>query len=196
MQTITMVITGLTIGVTVYVGQKIGENNKKEAGKAIGASIVLFGIIGIIFSIFLLLGNEIIAHMLHAPVEAYEQTCDYIKVCGVGTIFIVFYNLIGAVFRGIGDSKTPLITVCIACACNIMADVVFVAVFQLGAMGAAMATVISQALSVVISVVLISKRQLPFEFTKRYICADKRLIGCELKIGTPIALQEFLQKMV
>lgn len=148
--------------------------------------------LGIILSIILVVFTKNLATMLHAPVEAYSQTCIYIKVCGVGTIFIGLYNLLGAIFRGIGDSKTPLLTVCIACVFNVISDLLFVAVFNLGSMGAALATVIAQAVSVVISTFIITKKTLPFTFRLKYICPDKEIIVKELKLGIPIALQDLL----
>lgn len=192
MQTVTMIITGLSMGVTVYVGQKIGEKKEEEAGKVIGAGIALFLLIGAVLSILLVCFTKQLANILHAPSEAYVQTCEYIMVCGGGTIFIVLYNLLGAIFRGIGDSKTPLFTVFVACIINIAADLFFVAVLGLGAMGAALATIIAQAISVIVSIFIIIKKPLPFVFKKEYVCVNRRLILQELKIGTPIALQEFL----
>lgn len=192
MQTVTMIITGLSMGVTVYVGQKIGEKNEEEAGKAIGSGIVLFILIGALLSILLVVFTKQLASLLHAPVEAYVQTCEYIWVCGSGTIFIGLYNLLGAIFRGIGDSKTPLFTVFVACVINIVCDLLFVAVFGLGAMGAALATIIAQAVSVIVSTLIIVKKPLPFAFKKEYICFNRKLIWRELRLGTPIALQEFL----
>ena len=192
MQTVTMVITGLSMGITIYVGQKIGEKNDQEAGRAIGAGIVLFAIIGIIFSALLVLFTKVFADALHAPVEAYGQTGEYIMVCGFGTVFIGLYNLLGAIFRGIGDSKTPLFTVCIACVLNILGDLLFVAVFCLGAMGAALATIIAQAFSVMISSLFIMKKPLPFTFRKEYIRFDRRIVLQELRLGIPISLQELL----
>ncbi len=192
MQTVTMVITGLSMGITIYVGQKIGEKNQEEAGRAIGAGIVLFCFLDVIFAVILAFFAKSFASALHAPQEAYAQTSQYIMVCGIGIVFIGFYNLLGAVFRGIGDSKTPLFTVLIACICNIAGDLVFVAVIGLGAMGAALATVIAQAFSVLISMFIIRKKTLPFTFRREYIRFDKRIILRELRLGTPIALQELL----
>lgn len=192
MQTVTMVITGLSMGITIYVGQKIGERNQEEAGKAIGAGIVLFCFLDVILAIILAVFAKNFASALHAPQEAYAQTCQYIMVCGIGIVFIGLYNLLGAVFRGIGDSKTPLFTVLIACICNIAGDLVFVAVMGLGAMGAALATVMAQAFSVLISMFIIRKKTLPFTFRRAYIRFDRRIVLRELRLGTPIALQELL----
>lgn len=196
LHTLTNLIVGLTVGVTVFVGQKIGEANPEQAGKAIGTGICLFSILGIILSILTIIFTKPLATLLHAPREAFVETCQYIKVCASGLIFIVFYNLLGAIFRGIGDSKTPLITVSIACVVNIFADLLFVAVFEMGALGAALATVLAQSLSVIISIFIIVKKskttKLPFEFHKNYIRLDSYFARIELKLGAPIALQDFL----
>jgi putative MATE family efflux protein len=196
LHTLTSLIIGLTMGVTVFVGQKIGEGKPDDAGKAIGTGIVLFSILGILVSALTIIFTKQLATLMHAPKEAFVQTCHYIQVCGAGLIFIVFYNLLGAIFRGIGDSKTPLITVAIACVVNIFADLLFVAVFNLGAFGAALATILAQALSVIISLLIIIKKsktiKLPFNFHRKYIKLDSYFIRVELKIGTPIALQDFL----
>ena len=196
LHTITNIIVGLTMGVTVFVGQKIGENKPEEAGKAIGTGLYLFTILGIVLSVITIIFTKPLATLLHAPEEAFSQTCDYIRVCGVGLIFIVFYNLLGAIFRGIGDSKTPLLTVAIACVINILADLFFVSILNMGAFGAAVATVLAQALSVIISLIIIINKskttKLPFTFHRRYIKLDVTYIKAELKLGTPIALQDFL----
>ena len=130
LHTLTSLIIGLTMGVTVFVGQKIGENKPEEAGKAIGTGLYLFTILGIVLSVITIIFTIPLATLLHSPEEAFSQTCDYIRVCGVGLIFIVFYNLLGAIFRGIGDSKTPLLTVAIACVINILADLFFVSILK------------------------------------------------------------------
>lgn len=194
--TLTSLVVGLTMGVTVFVGQKIGEEKPEEAGKAIGTGILLFTILGIIISVLTMIFTKSLVIIMHAPKEAFTETCHYIKVCGAGLIFIVFYNLLGAIFRGIGDSKTPLLTVVIACVVNIFADLIFVAGFKMGSFGAALATIIAQALSVLLSLFIILKKskstKLPFDFKKSYLKLDRYFVRIELKIGTPIALQDFL----
>ena len=192
MHTATTVITGLSMGITVYVAQKIGERKEEEAGCAIGTGILFFIFLGIVISALLVIFTSFLANLLHAPAEAYEQTCSYITVCGYGTLFICLYNLLGAIFRGIGDSKTPLITVMIACICNIIADLVFVAGFGMGATGAAFATIIAQAISVVISLLIIRRKPLPFVLKKEFIKLQPKVLLKELKLGTPIALQDLL----
>ena len=192
LQTVTMIITGLSMGVTILVGEQTGRREPKEAGKSIGSGIYMFAFIAVFLTILMLFGAESFAKILHAPKEAFEETVLYIRICGSGSIFIVSYNLLGAVFRGIGDSKTPLITVAIACVINILGDLLLVAVFHMGAAGAAAATVAAQAISVLVSIVMIMKKNLPFHMSRKYISFNRRRIFLELKLGTPVALQEFL----
>lgn len=192
LQTLTVTITGLAMGLTIFVGKKIGANEKKEAGRIIGNSIFLFGIISVIITVAMLLLDDKIAQIMHAPQEAFGDTVSYIAICSAGTIFIVAYNLLGSIFRGIGDSKTPLITVAIACVLNIFGDLLFVAVFNMGAIGAAAATVLAQAVSVLLSLVLIKRQTLPFTFSIRDIYPKASYIKRILKLGIPVALQDLL----
>ena len=173
LSTVTMIITGLSMGITILVGERIGSQRPKEAGRAIGSGICLFIVFGILLALIMIGGAGFLANALHAPAEAFDQTCHYIAICGGGSLFIIAYNVLGAVFRGIGDSKTPLLTVMIACVVNICGDLLLVAVFHMGAAGAAIATVAAQAVSVIISLAVIRKRQLPFEFSRKFIRFDK-----------------------
>ena len=119
MSTVTMVITGLSMGITILVGERIGRGEPDEAGRAIGGGICLFAAFGVLLTVVLLAGAEPLARLLHAPEEAFAETVEYIRICGGGSLFIVAYNVLGAVFRGIGDARTPLFTVMLACVINI-----------------------------------------------------------------------------
>lgn len=189
---ITMVITGLTMGVTVFVGNCIGVGNSEKAGKGVGTGIAIFAVLAVVITALVVPFNENLAAFMHAPTEAFRQTSSYVLICGMGTIFITAYNVIGAVFRGIGDSKTPLLTVAIACVINIFGDLLLVAGFGMGAAGAAIATVSAQAISVSFSLYFISKKNLPFIFSKKYIYFDPICLKKILLVGIPIALQELL----
>ena len=195
MHTVTTVITGLSMGITVLVGRRIGEKRPELAGKAIGAGIALFTVMTVILTILVVLGAEWLSMLMKAPEEAFCQTVDYTRICGVGMIFIIAYNVLGSVFRGIGDSTTPLITVAVACVVNIVGDLLFVAVFDMGTAGAAYATILAQAISVIISLLIIRKKQLPFEFSLKDIKFEKNIIKEEVKIGAPVALQDLLVGM-
>ena len=192
MMTLTVVITGLAMGLTVYVGEKIGAGKREEAGEVIGSGISLFGIISAILTVVMVFASSALAKMMHAPAEAFDNTVWYVAICSAGTLFIVAYNLVGSIFRGAGDSKIPLLTVAIACVLNIFGDLLLVAVFNMGAVGAAIATVFAQAMSVFLSLLIIRKRRLPFDFSRKYLRPDANHIKAILKLGIPIALQDLL----
>lgn len=189
---VTMVITGLSMGITILVAQAIGSNKKIKAGHGIGAGIIIFTLLAFLITISVTIFSDTLTKFMHSPPEAFKQTSSYIFICGIGTIFIVAYNVIGAVFRGIGDSKTPLITVAIACFFNIIGDLILVVIFKMGASGAAIATITAQGISVIISLIFISRKELPFSFSKKYISFNKNLSKKILTVGIPIALQELL----
>lgn len=192
LHSITTVITGLAMGITVLVGQRIGEKRPDQAGTVIGNGICLFGVIALVVTMIMVPGAETAAAVMHAPKEAFAQTAAYIRICMAGTVFIVAYNLLGSIFRGIGDSRMPLITVAIACVVNIFGDLLFVAGFHMGAAGAAIATVLAQAVSVILSFLIIKKRPLPFTIRRSDISFGKKNILKILSLGTPIAFQELL----
>ena len=190
---ITMVITGLSMGVTVFVGHAIGCGRRERAGRGIGAGIAIFAVVAVAVTAVVVPGSDLLTGWMHAPAEAFVHTSAYVRICGMGTVFIVAYNVLGAIFRGIGDSRTPLLTVAIACVINIVGDLILIAGFGLGAAGAAIATVGAQAVSVICSLYFISRRRaLPFRFSLSYIRLDRDHAGKILRIGIPIALQELL----
>lgn len=192
MTTLTNIFSSLCMGMTIFIGQKIGEKKADESGKIIGSGIFIFVLMGLILTIILPIFSKKLATVMHAPAEAFNLTADYIKICGAGMIVIVAYNLIGGIFRGLGDSNTPLITVLIACVFNILGDLLLVPVFGLGAKGAAMATVLAQFISVVMSIIMIKRKELPFKVNKTMIKWNKNITKKIFALGTPIALQELL----
>jgi putative MATE family efflux protein len=133
-----------------------------------------------------------LARLLQAPEEAFSGTVSYLRICGGGAFIIVAYNILGSIFRGIGDSRTPLLTVGIACVVNIAGDLLNVAVFHMGAAGAAVATVFAQAVSVVISLQIIRRRPLPFIFERSMIRANRPIMRRIFKYGFPLGLSDFL----
>lgn len=192
MAAITSMITGLTMGITILIGQKLGEGKRKDAGDVVGSGISIFAILAIILTLIVVAFSPSIATSMKVPAETFDSTVSYLKICAMGSVFIVSYNVIGGVFRGLGDSKTPLITVGIACTVNIIGDLIFVGIFKMAATGAAYATVLAQAISVILSLILIKKRGLPFEFSRKSIKLHENLTSKIIKYGTPIALQSVL----
>ena len=191
---VTFVVTQLAMGITVLIAQRLGEKRPQEIGAVIGGSSVVFTIMAALLFVVMVFFARPISALMQAPAEALDKTADYVRICGGGIFFIVAYNVLSAIFRGLGDSKSPLMFVAVACAVNIAGDLLLVAVFHLDAAGAAIATVFAQAVSVVFAVLLLVKRELPFRISKR----DFRInIQCRqaLQIGLPLALQEFLTQV-
>ena len=190
--TLTNLLVSFSMGITVAVGLKIGQKHPEEASRTIGTGLVIFTLLGVLFSVISVPGAGLLAGIMHAPAEAFDVTVSYIRICGSGFLIITGYNLLGSIFRGLGDSKTPLLAVGIACVCNIIGDLVFVAVFGLGAPGTALATVSAQLISLVISLFIIRRAKLPFTFRRSHIRPDRTCAASIFRIGTPIALQDFL----
>ncbi len=192
MMTLTNLVSSFAMGTTVLLGQQIGCGDKKSGGRTVGCAIALFTVIALIMTACLVVFAPQVSSAMHAPQEAFVQTTAYVRICGAGMLVIVAYNLIGCIFRGLGDSKTPLVTVAIACVCNIAGDLLLCAVFKMGTAGAAIATVFAQIISVIVSFGLIRRKELPFELHQNYI----RFHGVTLKkmtaLGAPIALQDLL----
>ena len=188
---ITMVVSSFAMGVTVLMGQNLGRGTPEKIGPLVGAGIALFALVAAAITVGLVGFGRQFAALMQAPPEALEQTVQYMRICGIGAVFIVFYNFISSIFRGMGNSRLPLIFVLIASCVNIVGDIVLVAVLKLDVLGAALATIFAQACSVLISLVIIRRQKLPFSMKLRDVRfgGDIRDI---LKIGVPLALQEML----
>lgn len=181
------IVTGLAMGITILLGQSVGEGNDNQSARIIGTSTWIFAALALGLTLLLLTGAPPLTTALHAPVEAYQRTVHYIMICGAGTVFVVGFNVLNGIFCGLGDAKTPLYFVMIACAVNIVADYVFIAHVGLGAEGAAVATIAAQAVSMAFALALI-KRRLPFEMHRADFGAERALAVNILKLGIPVAL--------
>lgn len=190
----TFVVAGLAMAVTVQISKYIGMKNEERIGRLLGATIALFSVISVVVSVVLIVFAPQLSVLMQAPEEALDLTVQYVRICGAGFLLITAYNTISSVFRGLGDSKSPLIFVAIACCVNIVGDLVLVAGFHLNVIGAAVATVAAQGISVLLSVLIIRKKKLPFHIHKQDICLNEEIKGI-FKIGTPIALQELLTQL-
>ena len=191
---VTFVVIQFAMGITVLIARYLGEKKTQQIGAVIGGAVVVFTLISIGLFIIMVCFARPISVLMQAPAEAVDLTSQYVRICGSGIFFIVAYNLLSAIFRGLGDSKSPLLFVLVACIVNVIGDLVFVAVLHKDAAGAAVATVMAQALSVVFAVILLLKKELPFAIKK----SDFRFnLQCKkfLKIGLPLALQECLTQL-
>lgn len=191
---VTFVVVQFAMGITVLIARYLGEKKPEKIGAVIGGGAIVFTIISVVLFIVMVCFAHPISILMQAPEEAVDLTASYVRICGGGIFFIVVYNLLSAIFRGLGDSKSPLLFVLVACIVNVVGDLALVAGLHMDAAGAAIATVSAQALSVVFAVVLLIKKELPFSIARK----DFRLNPqCKkfLKIGLPLALQEFLTQV-
>lgn len=191
---VTFTVTGLSMGVTVLIGKYIGEKREEKVGNVIGGAICFFAVLSVILAVLLLIFARPLAILMQAPPEAVDLTADYVRICGGGIFFIVAYNVISSIFRGMGNSRLPLIFVAIACAVNIVGDLFFVAVLHMNVAGAALATVLAQAVSVVLSLVIIRRQKLPFTMSRKNIRFHPEILNF-VKVGVPIAFQEILTQI-
>ena len=191
MNLVTFMVTQLAMGATVLIARYLGEKKPERIGAVLGGTTVVFAILATVLFVLLVFFAHPIAVLMQAPSEALGLTTRYVRICGMGIFFIVAYNMLAAIFRGLGDSKSPLLFVLVACLINIAGDLLFVAGFKMDAAGAAIATIMAQAVSVVLAIVILLKKDLPFTLKK----SDFRLNPqCRkfLQVGLPLALQEVL----
>ena len=191
MNLVTFMVTQLAMGATVLIARYLGEKKPERIGAVLGSATVVFAILATVLFVLLVFFAHPIAVLMQAPSEALGLTTRYVRICGMEIFFIVAYNMLAAIFRGLGDSKSPLLFVLVACLINIAGDLLFVAGFKMDAAGAAIATVMAQAVSVVLAIVILLKKDLPFTLKK----SDFRLNPqCRkfLQVGLPLALQEVL----
>lgn len=163
---VTFIIVQLAMGITVLIARFIGEKKEEQIGSLIGGATIVFAIMSAVLFVLMVCFSRPISLLMQAPEEAIGLTSVYVRICGAGIFFIVAYNVLAAIFRGLGDSRSPLIFVAIACVVNVIGDLVLVAGFHLDAAGAAIATVTAQAISVVFALFLLVKKELPFKISK------------------------------
>lgn len=191
---VTFVITQLAMGVTVLIARYLGEKWPQQIGSVIGGATVIFTLLSILLFVGLTGFARPISVLMQAPAEAVDLTASYVRICGGGIFFIVAYNLFSAIFRGLGDSKSPLLFVLVACVVNIVGDLALVAGLGMDAAGAAIATVLAQAVSVVLAVVLLLKKHLPFTLRRTDFRPNPQCRKV-LDVGLPLALQECLTQV-
>ena len=194
MHMLTVMLVGLAMGSTVSVGQAIGRGDRKKASLDIGNTVTVFMLISVVLTALLLILRKPIVSVMSTPAEAVNGAVGYLTVCFIGIPFITAYNIIASIFRGLGDSKSPMYFIAVACAANIALDYLFMGVFGLGPVGAALGTTISQTISVVVSLIAIKKRDTGIKFAKSDFHPVKGVVGQIMRVGLPVMLQDgFIQ---
>ena len=192
MQTITGIILGLTTGTTILIAMSTGAKDMRRVASTIGASVCFFALAGIILTLCMVLFHTQIASLMHTPEEAMTDTRHYILICSLGIPFIMGYNVVCGILRGLGDSKSPLCFVGLACIINIGLDFLLVGGFGMRAAGAAIATIASQGISFLAALWFLYRKGFHFEFTRRHIRPDIPITRRIVTLGAPLALQDAL----
>lgn len=191
---LTVVIVGLAMGSTVAIGRAVGARNNREAGKAIGNTVILFAVFSILLTLVLLISTNGIISLLAVPAEAIREARSYMMICFAGVPFITAYNIISSIFRGLGDSKRPMYFVAIAGIINVGLDYLLIGPFGMAAAGAALATVTSQILSVCMALLYMKFKMTNLPVTRRDFKVDRAVMKDILMVGIPIAAQDgFIQ---
>lgn len=194
MHMLTVMIVGLAMGTTVNIGRAVGARDTKKASKVVGNTMVLFIGVSVVLAVVLLLLVRPIVNVMSTPEEAVEGTVRYLTICFIGIPFITAYNVIASIFRGLGNSKSPMYFIVIACVANIALDYICIGAFHMGPEGAALGTTLSQTISVVVSLWVILKKQTGISVKREDFRPDRVTMGQVLKIGIPIAAQDgFIQ---
>ena len=191
MHMLTVMIVGLAMGTTVCIAQAVGAGNRRLAMRNIGNSATLFMVVSVFLTVVLLCSVNFIVAAMSTPQEAVDGTAEYLTICFIGIPFITAYNIISSVFRGMGDSKSPMYFIAVACAVNICLDYLFMGYFRLGPAGAALGTTVSQAVSVAVSLAVVMKRK-SIVLGKTDLSPERPVMKKILKIGMPVAFQDGL----
>ena len=193
MHMLTVMLVGLAMGATVSIAQAAGGGDKKRTASAIGNTVTLFMLLSLALTALLLALRGGIVSIMSTPEEAVQGTLAYLTVCFIGIPFITAYNIIASIFRGLGDSKSPMYFIAVACVVNIALDYYFMGTLHLGPAGAALGTTLSQAVSVLVSLAVILKRRL-ISVRRADFRPQRAVMGKLLQIGVPVALQDgFIQ---
>lgn len=193
MRMLTVMLVGLAMGATVSIAQAAGGGDKKRTASAIGNTVTLFMLLSLALTALLLALRGGIVSIMSTPEEAVQGTLAYLTVCFIGIPFITAYNIIASIFRGLGDSKSPMYFIAVACVVNIALDYYFMGTLHLGPAGAALGTTLSQAVSVLVSLAIILKRRL-ISVRRADFRPQRAVMGKLLQIGVPVALQDgFIQ---
>lgn len=189
---LTVILVGLAMGATVRIGRAVGAGEKRTAARAMGTTIVLFSVFALVLTVVLLLLTDPVIRVMMTPQEAVADTRNYLLICFAGIPFIVAYNVISSVFRGAGDSRSPMYFVAVACVINICLDFLLIGGLGMGAAGAALATICGQAVSVLLAICFMKRKDLGFSLMRKDIRIDRGLFADILKVGVPVALQDGL----
>lgn len=192
MQMITGLMLGISMGGTVLIGRRVGEGDPEGMARAIGTLSMLLGLVALVLAPAVALFSRGAARLMRTPAEAMEMARGYIFICAVGIPFIIGYNAVSGIFRGLGDARTPVLFIAVACLVNVGADFYLVGGLGMGAQGAALATVAAQGISFICALIYMKKRGFDFPLGRRHFRLEGRATRAILRLGVPLAAQDAL----
>lgn len=194
MHMLTVVLVGLSMGSTVKIGRCVGAGLYDELTDSVGNTITLFMLLAVILTAVMMVLLDPIVSIMKTPDAAVAEVTDYLRICFIGIPFITAYNIISAIFRGLGDSKSPMYFIAIACTVNIALDFAFIGGLDMGPAGAALATILAQSISVISALLIIRHRNTGFSLKFKNLYPKKSIMRTLLKVGVPVSLQDgFIQ---
>lgn len=190
MNVLYMTIAGLSMGITILLGAYLGHKDNERLIKTANTAIVMYLLISLCVTVLGLVLTPNILRFISTPEEAFSQAIIYMRVIFSGVVFTFGYNLICAMQRGFGDSKSSMYFVITATAANVVLDFLLVRYFLLGVFGAALATVISQAVSFIMGIVYFRRKKHVVTFSPKDFLFDAPCAKEILRIGIPTAIQQ------
>lgn len=190
MHMVTVIVVGLAMGTTVTTAQSVGANDVVRTKRVVGNTVTLFMVFSLLMAAGLVGWVGDIVSLMSTPVEAATETTSYLTICFIGIPFIVAYNIIASIYRGMGDSKSPMYFIAIACVVNVLLDYLLIGYLDMGAAGAAWATTLSQTVSVVVALIAMNRGDSGIRISRSDLKPQRAVMGKILNIGVPVALQD------
>lgn len=194
MHFVTVMLVGVAMGTTVTIGRAVGEGNSKRVSRTIGNTIIIFIVGSVALTGIMLALTDSVVRVMYTPAEAVSETRSYLLICFGGIPFITAYNIISSIYRGLGDSRSPMYFVAVACVANIGLDFLFIGAMDMGAAGVALGTILAQTVSVVVALLSVKCKKGAISIVRSDLRPDREIIGNILRVGFPVALQDgFIQ---
>lgn len=190
MHMVTVIVVGLAMGTTVTTAQSVGANDVARTKRVVGNTVTLFMVFSLLMAAGLVGWVGDIVSLMSTPVEAATETTSYLTICFIGIPFIVAYNIIASIYRGMGDSKSPMYFIAIACVVNVLLDYLLIGYLDMGAAGAAWATTLSQTVSVLVALIAMNRGDSGIRISRSDLKPQRAVMGKILNIGVPVALQD------
>ena len=183
---------GLSAGAAVIISQFFGAGKVKDLSASVHTSIALSLVSGVVIMIVGIIFSPMILELMNTPADIIEPSTTYLRVYFIGSIPVLIYNMGSSILRAVGDSKSPLYVLIICTVVNVLLDILFVAIFNMGIFGAALATLLAQLVSSAVVVIMLMRAEFSYKLNLKKIGFQKNVLIIMLKIGLPTGFQAVL----